>query len=112
MNLQLEAAWQIHEFCMAHRVPYAIIGGLAVQYWGEPRFTRDVDVTILVPVGSEEKVLSKLLETFTARIADPLTFALENRVLLVRTEAGCDVDISLGIAGYEEEVSGGCFPCN
>ena len=29
---------------------------------------------------------------------------MKNRVLLICTSAGCDVDISLGIPGYEEEV--------
>jgi len=41
----LEAAWEIHCFMTSHQIPYAIIGGLAVQYWGEPRLTGDVDIT-------------------------------------------------------------------
>jgi hypothetical protein len=43
----LEAAWEIHRFLTEHDIPYVIIGGLAVQHWGDPRFTRDVNVTIL-----------------------------------------------------------------
>lgn len=104
MNLQLEAAWQIHRFLTTRRIPYAIIGGLAVQYWGEPRFTRDLDVTLLVPYESEKGLLSEVLAHFAPRITDALDFALKNRVLLIRTEKGCDVDISLGVPGYEEKV--------
>jgi hypothetical protein len=28
----LEAAWEVHRFQTAHQVPYATIGGLAVQH--------------------------------------------------------------------------------
>jgi hypothetical protein len=41
------------------RHPLWVIGGLAVQGWGEPRFTRDVDVTIIVNSGDEEKIVKK-----------------------------------------------------
>jgi hypothetical protein len=105
MNSQFEAAWEIHHFLTARCIPYAIIGGLAVQRWGEPRFTQDVDVTILVPLGAEEEVLASLLEAFAARIPEALAFALRNRVLLLQTAAGCNVDVSLGLPGYEEQVA-------
>ena len=104
MNLQIEAAWEIHRFLTARNIPYAIIGELAVQYWGEPRFTKDVDVTVLVPAEDQEKVLCDLLSRFTPRISDALKFALKNRILLVCTASQCDIDISLGIPGYEEKV--------
>jgi hypothetical protein len=29
---------------------YAIIGGLAFQWWGEPRVTKDVDLTVVAPL--------------------------------------------------------------
>ena len=51
MSLQLKAAWEAHEFFIKEGIPYAIIGGIAVQHWGEPRFTRDVDFTILATPG-------------------------------------------------------------
>ena len=40
------AAADLQRFCGAHRWKTAIIGGLAVQRWGEPRQTRDVDVAL------------------------------------------------------------------
>ena len=57
MNLQFETAWQLHIFLTSRRIPYAIIGGIAVQRWGQPRLTRDVDLTILLPRGAEEATL-------------------------------------------------------
>ena len=48
MNASAEAAWQAHTFFTEQGIPYAIIGGIAVQYWGEPRFTQDIVVTNLL----------------------------------------------------------------
>ena len=103
MNPQFEAAWRLHRFLSACRIPYMIIGGLAVQRWGQPRLTRDVDLTILLPPGGEEPALRALAEAFAPRLPDAVAFALENRVLPVRVVEGGDADISLGLPGYEDQ---------
>lgn len=104
MNLQFKAALELHDFFTNEGVPYAIIGGIALQYWGEPRFTRDVDVTILTNLDEEDAILNKILTVFSPRIFDALEFAFKNRVFLVQSKEGCEIDISLGIPGYEEVV--------
>lgn len=104
MNILIEAAHEIHQFFTHQKIPYAIIGGLAVQYWGEPRFTLDVDATILVPFGKEGEAISRLLTTFPSRIENAAEFARKNRVVLAKSRSGADIDISLGIPGYEEQV--------
>lgn len=38
----LSVAAEVAAFLEELDVPYAIIGGLAVQHWGEPRLTHDV----------------------------------------------------------------------
>jgi hypothetical protein len=101
MNLQFKAAWEIHQFLRKERIPCAIIGGIALQYWGEPRFTRDVDVTVMIPSSEEKKVLKKILSIFPPRIPDALQFALKNRICLIKNKDGCEIDLSLGIQGYE-----------
>ncbi len=100
---QFEAAWVMHQFLAARDIPYAILGGVAVQRWGEPRFTRDLDLTVLLPPGEEEPVLRQLLAQFQPRIPDALSFALQSRVVLLTLPDLCDVDISLGLPGYEGE---------
>ena len=30
------------------KIPYVVIGGIAVSHWAEPRYTTDVDLTILI----------------------------------------------------------------
>jgi hypothetical protein len=102
VNLQFETAWRLHQFLSERRIRYAIIGGIAVQRWGQPRLTRDVDVTILVPAGQEEPLLRELLLAFPGRVDDALGFALVNRALPVLVPGGSEADITLGLPGYEE----------
>lgn len=104
MNQQFETAWELHRFFTSRAIPYVIIGGFAVQRWGQPRFTRDVDVTILLPPGNEAAALREIVAAFPARIEDAVTFALEHRVLPVAVPGGSEADVSLGLPGYEEEV--------
>lgn len=104
MNGQFEAAWQLHGFLSARGIPYAIIGGVAVQRWGQPRLTRDVDMTVLLPPGREEPALREIANAFPPRIENGVAFALEHRVLPVEVPGGSEADISLGLPGYEEEV--------
>ncbi len=110
MNRQFATAWRLHRFLSERRIPYAIIGGLAVQRWGQPRFTRDVDVTILLPTGGEEPVLRELAAAFPPRVEEPVAFALEHRVLPVVVPEGSEADLSLGLPGYEEEVVARAVP--
>lgn len=104
MNEQFETAWQLHLFLTARHIPYAIIGGIAVQRWGAPRLTRDVDLTILLPPGREEPILTEIAEAFPPRIKDAVGFALQHRVLPVEVPGGSEADLSLGLPGYEEHV--------
>jgi len=104
VNLQFETAWRLHQFLTDRKIPYIIIGGIAVQRWGQPRLTRDVDLTILVPAGREEAVLGEILKSFPGRVEDALQFALVHRVLPVGLPGGSEADITLGLPGYEEGV--------
>lgn len=104
MSDPLEAAWEVHCFLTARQIPYAIIGGLAVQRWGEPRFTRDVDVTVVVPVEQAADFVEAVVKKFVPRIENAAAFARRSRVILVWAANGCQVDISLGLPGYEDEV--------
>ncbi|MFO7534458.1 MAG: hypothetical protein R6X19_02020 [Kiritimatiellia bacterium] len=88
----------------ARRWKFCIIGGLAVQRWGEPRATLDADLTLLSGFGDEERYASALLGAFQSRIPDALQFALTRRVLLLRVSNGKAVDISLGALPFEEKM--------
>jgi hypothetical protein len=101
MNALFEAAREVSGFMADRDWPHCIIGGLAVQRWGEPRLTRDVDLTLLTGLGNEASFVRPLLDCFKGRLPDAMEFALQNRVLLIRASNGADVDISLGALGFE-----------
>lgn len=104
MNERDRAAWEMHDFFTRLGVPYAVIGGMAVQHWGEPRFTQDVDLTIAAPLEEPGTLVRSIVARFPSRIEDPIDFARRNRVILIRASNGCSVDISLALPGYEDEV--------
>jgi hypothetical protein len=101
MNVLFEAAEEVCGFMAAHEWESCIIGGLAVQRWGEPRTTLDVDMTLLAGWGEEGLYATALLERFESRIPDGHAFALARRVLLLRASNGRDVDIALGALPFE-----------
>ena len=101
MNALFVAAKEVCDFMKARRWEFCVIGGLAVQRWGEPRLTRDADLTLLTGFGEEERYADALLERFEGRRPDARTFALANRVLLLRASNGRDVDVSFGALDFE-----------
>lgn len=104
MNQILKAAKDIQGYILKKRWKYCVIGGLALQRWGMPRQTIDVDITILTGFGEEEKYARALLEKYPGRIKNSLQFATERRVLLAKTKAGIPIDIAFGGLPFEERV--------
>jgi len=74
---------------------------VAVQRWGEPRQTVDVDITLLTGFGGEEEYIRSLLTRFRPRRPDAAEFALRNRVLLVENAQEVGMDIALGGLPFE-----------
>ena len=83
-----------------------IIGGIAVGFLGKPRFTADVDAVFLLSIKDISPFVKLAqVEGILPRIPDAEEFARKNRVLLLRhfpTEI--DIDISLGILPFEQEL--------
>lgn len=104
MNEVIQAAAQLQALCETQRWRYCFIGGLAVQRWGEPRETIDVDLTLLTGFGGEGPYIQELLRHFEPRIPAAAEFALTHRVLLARTRSGVGLDIALGGLPFEEGV--------
>src|SRR5438105_4912761 len=102
MNALLQAAVEIQHFLREAGERFCFIGGVAVQRWGEPRFTRDVDLTLLCPYGAEAASAERLIAAFSPRIPDALDFAKQNRVLLLRSASDIPIDIALGAIPFEE----------
>ena len=95
---------EIQSFCRERGWRFCFIGGIALQRWGEPRLTADVDLTILTGYGREAEYIAELCRAFAGRVPDAAGFARRSRVLLLQSERGVPVDISLGALPFEERV--------
>jgi predicted nucleotidyltransferase len=83
-----------------------IIGGIAVGFLGKPRYTADVDAVFLLSTKDIPYFLELArAENIVPRIQNADDFARKNRVLLLKyAPTETEVDISLGIMPFEEEM--------
>ena len=95
------AAWAVQEQLSRAGFSFCIIGGLALARWGEPRYTQDIDLSVLCPYGEELGTARRLAQLFEPRFAGAIEFAVESRVFLARTADGIPVDIAFGAIDFE-----------
>jgi hypothetical protein len=95
VNEVIQAAFELQSVCQTQGWQFCFIGGLAQLRWGDPRETVDADLTLLTGFGGEQPFVTTLLQHFAGRIPDAETFALERRVLLLKSRAGVGLDVSL-----------------
>jgi hypothetical protein len=105
MTPLFEAALELQTFFTGRQWRFCVIGGIALLRWGEPRFTRDVDVTLLSGFGKEGEFINPLLAAgYRGRIPDAAEFAHRNRVLLLESRQSVPIDISLAGLPFEEQL--------
>jgi len=102
-SLLLTAA-QVQRFFLEQQWRFCFIGGIALQRWGEPRLTVDIDVSLLTGLGSEQRYVDALCRRYEPRIPDARQFALQHRVLLLQSGDRIPMDIALAAFPYEELV--------
>ncbi len=83
-----------------------IIGGIAVGFLGKPRYTADVDAVFLLSIKDIPNFLELArAENIIPRIENADDFARKSRVLLLKhAPTEIEIDISLGIMPFEEEM--------
>jgi len=96
------AAREVQEQLSRAGFRFCFIGGVALQRWGEPRFTQDVDLTLLCPFGEEIAVAESIAKLLAPRMAGAIEFTTASRVFLARTSDGTPVDIAFGAIGFEQ----------
>lgn len=99
-----ERARAVQAFLERREFTFCFIGGIALQHWGEPRATRDLDLSVFTGFGGEGPIVDALLGHFGARIADAREFALQYRVLLLADADGVPIDVALAALPYEAEL--------
>ncbi|MBC7877526.1 MAG: nucleotidyltransferase [Anaerolineales bacterium] len=89
-----------------HNYQGVVIGGVAVGFLGKPRFTADVDAVLLLSIQDVSKFLELAeSENIEPRIQNVEEFAKKNRVLLLKhSPTNIEIDISLGVMPFEEEL--------
>lgn len=92
----ISTAAKLQAILIDSNLPFCFIGGLALQYWGEPRLTLNIDVSVFVGFGNEDSAISILSERLAPRIQDAESFAKKNRVYLLQADNGIGIDVSLG----------------
>ena len=83
-----------------------VIGGIAASVLGQARYTEDIDAMFLLSVHDIPRFLAEAKqEGIEPRIENAADFAKKNRVFLLRhTLTATNIDISLGIMPFEQEV--------
>lgn len=95
IDLVYEAA-ALQDFLEANEWDFYFIGGVAVQVWGQPRMTQDIDLIVFTNLKNESEYIAALLSRYTAKFHDAGQFALTNRVLPMLTKGGIGIDVTLG----------------
>jgi hypothetical protein len=86
-------------------IPYMIIGGQAVLLYGEPRLTRDIDLTLGIGPDEVERMIAILPTlTLSSLTPNPKEFVQETMVLPCQDKkTGIRVDFIFSLTSYEAE---------
>jgi predicted nucleotidyltransferase len=85
------------------KIPYMIIGGQAVLLHGEPRLTRDIDITLGVDIDQLHKV-QKVVELLQLQslVATPKQFVADTRVLpVIDPTSNIRIDLVFSFSAFE-----------
>ena len=87
------------------KIPYMIIGGQAVLLYGEPRLTRDIDVTVGIGVSSLPDLLSSVNDIGLLALPEDVEAFVQRTMVLpaLHEETGIRVDFIFSYTPYEIE---------
>ncbi|MBN1888312.1 MAG: hypothetical protein JW850_09990 [Thermoflexales bacterium] len=84
--------------------PSAVIGGIAVGVWGDPRVTRDADLKVLARRDQAGTLWETLGPDYTAMVAKPLDSLRRMGFVFVQDCHGTRLDLLLADTPYDEAV--------
>ena len=86
-------------------IPYMIIGGQAVLLYGEPRLTKDIDVTLGIGIDGLQRIKSVVIALGLKYVIDNVEdFVRETMVLPVSDkQSGIRVDFLFSFSPYERQ---------
>ncbi len=90
-------------------VPFALVGGLAVSAWGEPRYTRDVDLAVAAETDEQAERLVHGLSARRYEIVTIIEQARTKRLATARLRRAEDrsvfIDLLFASSGIEPELA-------
>lgn len=90
-------------------IPTAVIGGIAVGVWGEPRLTRDIDIKVLARREDRARLL-EILQAFTPLQEDPDESFRHLGLAFFQDPHGVRVDVMLADTSFDEAAVGRARP--
>jgi len=102
----ISAASQVLVALQQENVKGCLVGGLAVSARCDPRFTRDVDIAVVVDTDEHAEALIHALASHGLRIAGLVEQEAVGRLAMARlsTQDGLSVDLLIASSGIETEV--------
>jgi hypothetical protein len=89
------------------KIPYMVIGGQAVLLHGEPRLTRDIDITLGIGAEKLDLLLQAVEATDLKTLVDPPAFTTRTNVLPCEDPAtGIRLDFIFSFLPYESHAIG------
>jgi hypothetical protein len=100
-----ETALAFDKACRGARVPYALLGGMAVNAWGQPRATMDVDAMVVLAEPQAEGFVAALHAAGLAASAHDFHAAFRDpaHVTVFDDRTGFHVDVKLARTAAERE---------
>jgi predicted nucleotidyltransferase len=88
-----------------NKIPYIVIGGQAVLQYGEPRLTKDIDITIGLNIDMLDKIVEIMKDiSLTPLPKDLHRFVKQTMVLpLIDHGSGIRVDVIFSFSPFERE---------
>ena len=86
-------------------IPYMVIGGQAVLFYGEPRLTKDIDITVGLRADDTEKIIAIVNDLgFTVLADSPEVFVKKTMVLpCLDPDTGIRIDFIFSFSEYEKQ---------
>ena len=86
------------------QIPYIVVGGQAVLLYGDPRMTRDIDITLGVDIDQLARVTDAVNDLpFSILARDFEAFVRSTRVLPIEhRESGIRIDLIFSFSPYEQ----------
>jgi hypothetical protein len=101
MNHLEAALLEVVGFLEARGTRYMVVGGFASLHWGRQRLTRDLDLSVEVPIPSLASFVAELGREFQLASREPLEFAIRNHLIRLATHVSVPVDLMLAVLPYQ-----------